>query len=250
MTLAAPDSADTTDADPPEVVADSVTIPVSAAPVAESPPAVEAGAQSGHPGGAASTAEGQPGEDRRRRRRVGPWIALPVLVAVAGLVWIAATAGKPDAYDARSPLLGKPVPAVTGATVQGDRFDLGAMRGRWVVVNYFATWCRECRVEHPELERFFQAHEALRDATVVSVVFNDTPKAVREFLADNGGSWPMVIDPGGQIAVNFGVGKVPESYLVSPNGYVVAKIVGGVQASGLDALLQRAKTAATDGRPG
>jgi len=252
MTLAAPDDTDTTDStdvDPAERVADALATPASAAPVAGSPPPAEAAAPSGHPAGGAVAAEEQQVEDRRGRRRLGPLIALPVLVVVAGLVWIAATAGKPDAYDARSPLLGKPVPAVTGATVQGGRFDLGAMRGRWVVVNYFATWCRECRVEHPELERFFQAHEAVGDASVVSVVFNDTPKAVREFLADNGGSWPMVIDPGGQIAVNFGVGKVPESYLVSPNGYVVAKIVGGVQASGLDALLQRAKTAAADGPP-
>jgi len=251
MTPAAPDATDatdTTDTDPPEVVADRVATPAPAAPVAASPPPAKAAAQS-DPEGGASPAEEQPGEDRQGRRRLGPWIALPVLAVVVGLVWIAATAGKPDAYDARSPLLGKPVPAVTGTTVQGGRFDLGAMRGRWVVVNYFATWCRECRVEHPELERFFQAHEAAGNATVVSVVFNDTPKAVREFLADNGGSWPMVIDPGGQIAVSFGVGKVPESYLVSPNGYVVAKIVGGVQASGLAALLQRAETAAADGPP-
>lgn len=245
-TLAAPDDTET---DPPEQGVDHVATPTSAAPVADSPPPPEPAAQRGGPVGDALADEEQQGQDRRGRRRLGPWIALPVLVVVAGLVWIAAAAGKPDAYQARSPLLGKPVPAVTGATVQGGRFDLGAMRGRWVVVNYFATWCRECRVEHPELERFFQAHEAVGGATVVSVVFNDTPKAVREFLADNGGRWPMVIDPGGQIAVNFGVGKVPESYLVSPNGYVVAKIVGGVQASGLDALLQRAKTAATDGPP-
>lgn len=249
MTLAAPDDTDTTDTEPPEQGADQLATSTWAAPVADSSPAAEPAAQCGGPGGVALADEEQQGDHRPGRRRLGPWIGLPVLVVVAGLVWIAATAGKPDAYDAKSPLLGKPVPAVTGATVRGDRFDLGVMRGRWVVVNYFATWCRECRVEHPELERFFQAHEAVGDATVVSVVFNDTPKAVREFLADNGGSWPMVIDPGGQIAVNFGVGKVPESYLVSPNGYVVAKIVGGVQASGLDALLQRAKTAAADGPP-
>ncbi|MEO5678729.1 MAG: TlpA disulfide reductase family protein [Acidimicrobiales bacterium] len=246
MTLAAPDDTDTAH---PEQAADQVATPASAAPVADSSPPPAATAQPRRPEGNALADDDQQGGERRGRRRLGPWIALPVLVVVAGLVWIAATAGKPDAYQAQSPLLGKPVPAVTGATVQGGRFDLAAMRGRWVVVNYFATWCRECRVEHPELERFFQTHGTVGDATVVSVVFNDTPKAVREFLAANGGSWPMVIDPGGQIAVNFGVGKVPESYLVSPNGYVVAKIVGGVQASGLDALLQRAKTAAADGPP-
>jgi len=246
MALTAPDD---TDGGPAELLADDLGTPALAAPVAAAPPPAEAATHSGHREGDAPAVEEQPDVDRRGRRRLGPLIALPVLVVVAGLVWIAATAGKPDAYDARSPLLGKPAPGVAGATVQGGRFDLGAVRGRWVVVNYFATWCRECRVEHPELERFFQTHKAAGDATVVSVVFNDTPKAVREFLADNGGSWPMVIDPAGQIAVNFGVGKVPESYLVSPNGYVVAKIVGGVEASGLDALLQRAKTAAADGPP-
>lgn len=191
----------------------------------------------------AAAVEGGPG-----RRRIGLLIALPVLIMLAGFVWIAATAGQPDA-TAASPLLGKPAPPVAGETVQGGRFDLRDMQGRWVVVNYFATWCPQCRVEHPELDRFSKVHEAQADAAVVSVVFNDRPKAVREFLAENGGNWPMVIDPGGQIALNYGVGKVPESYLVSPDGYVVAKIVGGVQGQALEALLQRAKTARADGPP-
>ena len=60
------------------------------------------------------------------------------------------------------------------------------------------------------------------------------PTQVRDFFADNGGDWPVVVDPDGRIALGYGVSGVPESYLVAPDGTVVTKFVGGVTARGLD----------------
>ena len=66
-----------------------------------------------------------------------------------------------------------------------------AHRGEWVVVNFFATWCTPCRVEHPELVKFAEEHEG-DPVEVVSVAFSDQPEAIREFFAEQGGNWPVV----------------------------------------------------------
>ena len=175
----------------------------------------------------------------RRTRRV-LWIAVAVAVPVTLLV-LALANGQPAATRAvKSPLVGKPAPDIAGTTVDGDEASLAGLEGKWVVVNFFATWCVPCRQEHPELVRFSQAHQG--DAAVLGVIYSDNAQAVKEFRDKEGGDWAMVTDPKGRIALDFGVAGVPESFLISPDGVVVAKLLGGVRAGDLDQLLYRAKT--------
>ncbi|MDQ3895714.1 MAG: TlpA family protein disulfide reductase [Actinomycetota bacterium] len=177
----------------------------------------------------------------RRTRRV-LWIAVAVAVPVALLV-LALANGEPAATRAvKSPLVGRPAPAIEGTTVDGGEASLAALEGKWVVVNFFATWCVPCRQEHPDLVRFADAHQATGDAAVLAVVYSDNAQAVKEFRDSEGGTWPMLTDPKGRIALDYGVAGVPESFLVSPQGVVVAKLLGGVRAGDLDQLLYRAKT--------
>lgn len=192
----------------------------------------------------------QPGRDTEledddlpglRRGRAALVTAIAVGVVLAVLIGVLATSDPASSRLGDSPLLGRRAPTIQGASLlSGEAFDLADERGRWVVVNFFATWCEPCRAEHPDLVRFAAAHEAPDDARVVSVVFSDQPGDVERFFRERGGSWAVIDDTTG-IVPAWGVTGVPESFLVDPGGVVVAKIVGGISAEGLEALLARAQ---------
>jgi len=175
----------------------------------------------------------------RRTRRI-LWIAAVVGVVMAALVYVLATRPPASTIAAQSPLLGKPAPRISGTTIDGKRVSISDYRGQWLLVNFFATWCVPCRKEHPDLIRFAAAHKAAGDAAVVGIIFDDSADAVRQFRREKGGDWPMLMDERGQLALDFGVAGVPESFLVSPDGYVVSKLLGGVTTAELDKLLAEA----------
>jgi len=185
---------------------------------------------------------GDGGRSSSHRTRRALWIAVAVAVPLALLIGVLATRPPSATRAVQSPLVGKPAPPIEAATVDGKQAALSDLRGRWVVVNFFATWCVPCRQEHPDLVRFAQAHETAGDASVLAVVYSDNTQAVREFRDKEGGTWPMLTDPKGRIALDYGVSGVPESFLISPDGIVTAKLLGGVRADDLDQLLYRAKS--------
>ena len=179
-----------------------------------------------------------------RRRRLAPLVAIPLAVVMLLLVILLATRDPASERLAKSPLVGRQSPAVAGVTLKNEQFTLDRVRGQWVILNFFGSWCTPCIQEHPELLRFQETHRATRDATVVSVAFADSPTAARQFFEKRGGDWPILVQDTESIAVAYGVIKVPETFVIAPSGLVVAKLIGGVTAERLDDVIARYTTPA------
>jgi cytochrome c biogenesis protein CcmG/thiol:disulfide interchange protein DsbE len=160
-----------------------------------------------------------------------------VLVVAGALVGVLAARQSTGASRSDSPMLGKTARPIDGTTIEGEPFTTSYWRGRWIIVNFFATWCPPCIQEHAELVAFDQRHRSIGDAALVQVIFNDDVDAVRSFRRERGGQWPLLDDPPGRIAIDYGVAKVPETYVIDPAGILVAKLVGGVTAAQLDGVL-------------
>ncbi len=176
-----------------------------------------------------------------RRRHTARWAAVAVLVVAAGLIAVLATRPPADVSEVQSPLVGQQAPPVRGLTVDGKAFALTRPPGTFVVLNFFASWCEPCQTEGPELVRFAFEHQQTGDARLVSVVFDDTTAAARSYQATLGATWPTLADPRGVIALGYGVRAPPSTFLIAPDGRVVAYIVAPVTASDLDGLIARAK---------
>ena len=170
------------------------------------------------------------------RRRLGPLVASGVAVVMVGLVVIFAVAASRDAETSDSPLLFRAAPSVSSVTYDGETFDLARRRGSWVVLNFFNSTCVPCKREHPELVLFSESKSD--DVELFTIVNDDDESAVRSFFADNGGDWPIVRDDTSEIAVAFGVAKVPETWIISPTGLVVERFTGQVTAELLGATIE------------
>ncbi len=157
-----------------------------------------------------------------------------------GLVAVFATLVARPAGPAASPLLGQVAPAVNGRDLLSGRpVRLGALRGRYVLVSFFASWCAPCATEAPELASF--AFSERNRASVLGVVFDDSAANASSFLRRYGSRWPAVADPKSALAVAYGVADPPQSFLVSPDGRVVAWFPGAVTAKVLDHQLSTAE---------
>ena len=175
------------------------------------------------------------------RRHTARWVGVGVLVVAAGLIAVLATRPPASVAEVQSPLVGTTAPPGRGVTVDGKLFALPRAPGVFTVVNFFASWCGPCEQEGPELVKFAFEHQQPGGAQLVGVGFDDTTSAARSYQATLGATWPTLADPRGDLALSYGVRAPPSTFLIAPDGRVVAYIVAPVTAADLDQLIARAE---------
>ena len=174
------------------------------------------------------------------RRRIRRWIVTLAGVAVLGpFLFLLGSGLGTDPSLVRSPLLGKPAPAFDLPRIDSSgRMSSAELTGRLYVVNFWASWCVPCREETPALEEFSQRWRP-QGVELVGVLYSDTLGAARQFRTAFGGSWPLVDDPQGRAAIDYGVFGVPETFVVDRRGVIMAKLVGRVSPGTLDDIIGR-----------
>ena len=173
-------------------------------------------------------------------RRVFSPIPLAVIVAIAALVGLLAyglSSNEPDRAIEHAIAKGerKPAPAVDLPTLSGEgRGSLEALRGKVVVLNFWASWCVPCRKESPLLERWHR-RISRRDGTVLGVDVLDVSSDARSFARQYGLTYPMLRDKGGDTLDDFGVIAYPETFVIDRRGRIAATRRGPVD----EAFLRR-----------
>jgi cytochrome c biogenesis protein CcmG/thiol:disulfide interchange protein DsbE len=179
------------------------------------------------------------------------WVGIGVGVVLVVTAVVVATRPSVQASPADSPLVGRAAPGFSATSFSGARVTLDQYRGRYLFVNFFASWCGPCQQEAPHLVTFaFEQSRSADGAALVSVDFSDTTNGARQFIATYGPTWPSLEDPGGTIAYDYGVSSPPTTFLVTPTGKIFSMLVGPVTAGQLTSELAQARAAARAARPG
>lgn len=127
-------------------------------------------------------------------------------------------------------------PTLHVTTLDGKTFDLAAQRGKWVIVNYWATWCVPCIKEMPDISRFVAAHT---NVVAIGLAYEDSePADIKAFLAKHPVVYPIAQVTLDQPLKDFDEPRgLPTTYLIGPDGKVAKHIVGPVTEASLEGLI-------------
>ena len=176
------------------------------------------------------------------------WEVLMLVSLAAGILWTAASR-IPSAVGAPlssspSPREGFLAPDLTLDTLDGNKVTLSELRGKVVVVNFWATWCLPCRAETPALEKSYAQY---KDAGVVILGVNltnqDVVSEVESFVQEFKLTYPILLDRDGSVGNLYQIKGLPSTFFVNREGIIRTVLVGGPMSeafirSKIEALLQ------------
>jgi cytochrome c biogenesis protein CcmG/thiol:disulfide interchange protein DsbE len=150
-------------------------------------------------------------------------ILLALMVAAVATITVLVVI-RPPAASQRA-VVGEAAPPILGATLDGASFDLTTLRGKPVVVNFWASWCIPCRDEFPLFEQVLERH-ADEGLVLVGVLFEDQPADAANFVARFDAGWSSVPDPQGVIATAYRVVAPPQTYFIDRAGVIQSIQIG------------------------
>lgn len=178
------------------------------------------------------------------------WTGYAIALGTVVLAVVLASRFGSDPGMVDSPLIGRPAPEFELETLDGtETVALGDLSGEVVVVNFFASWCLECRAEHDDLVATSEAF-ADRGVRIVQVSYQEDAEESLQYLEDAGMA-PSTIylsDPASRTAIAYGVFGIPETFFIDEEGTVVGKIIGEADALILGATIDAIKRGENPGQ--
>jgi cytochrome c biogenesis protein CcmG/thiol:disulfide interchange protein DsbE len=178
------------------------------------------------------------GGPRRARLIVAGLVLFTGFASVA--IWQAVSSSSSTGSGVLVGSRGQPAPPFSLPVLQDPqaRVSLASLRGKPLVVNFWASWCIPCRTEMPLLEAAFRAEH--KNVEFLGIDANDTPSAALAFLAQMHVTYPTVSDSNGATALRYGLYGLPITVFISPIGKILGRHVGQLRPSTLRAALQQA----------
>jgi cytochrome c biogenesis protein CcmG/thiol:disulfide interchange protein DsbE len=198
----------------------------------------------------AGTRQEPTGASSGSKSRSWVYVPLAIFLAVAAMFAFALTTGDPSKLP--SALIGRPVPAVAFAPLEGLTGPSGPVagfsatdlaKGEVSIVNFWASWCAPCVEEHPLLVDL----AATSGVKIYGVNYKDKAEAARRFLGRYGNPFSaMGVDPQGRGAIEWGVYGMPETFVVNGRGEIAYKHVGPMTRASVETQILPALKAAVE----
>jgi peroxiredoxin len=122
-------------------------------------------------------------------------------------------------------------PEFSGLTADGQRVSLAGLSGRVVLLNFWATWCLECRSEMPALEQLHREF-SVQGLVIVGINAREGASTIREYAGELGLTLPLIPDPTGKINADYGVIGLPTTFVIGRDGRAVGLAIGLREWSG------------------
>jgi len=131
---------------------------------------------------------------------------------------------------------GKPAPDFTLKDLSGRPVQLSSLKGKVVLVNFWATWCPPCREEVPSMLKMNQALQGKPFQWLAVSIDEGGKDAVLDFMKKSGAVMPALLDTDGAVSRRYGTTGVPETFVIDTKGVIMKKVVGGMDWSSPEVL--------------
>jgi len=127
-------------------------------------------------------------------------------------------------------MVNRTAPDFTLTTFKGDTVSLEGLKGKAIVLNFWASWCPPCRVEAPLLERTWRIYRNV-GVVFLGVNIQDRKKDALSYIREFNVTYPNGPDPTGEITIDYGVSGLPVTFFISKKGMIVRRWVGAIEKS-------------------
>lgn len=171
--------------------------------------------------------------------RRGGHFGLGSIVLLAGIIVMAAVVGLALARQNQTQPTAGAAPQFSITTFDGESLSLSDLRGKVVVVNFWASWCAPCRDEAPALQATWEAYREAGEVVFIGIAYADNGPRSLAFIEEFGITYLNAPDLGTRISEDYNIRGVPETFIIDRNGDIAQFIYAGVNQTQLSAIIDQ-----------